>query len=116
MASVSQLGYLGLTVSDLGEWELFATELLGLEVVDNTPQGFFMRMDEYHHRFIVEQGGADDLAFIGWEVADERALQELDSQLKSAGVDTTAGSAEEARTRGVLEVLKFNDPSGIRSE
>src|SRR5215472_16598663 len=102
MASVSQLGYLGLNVSDLNEWERFATELLGLEVVDKTPQGFFMRMDEYHHRFIVQQGSEDDVAFIGWEVADQRALQELDSQLKNDGVESVLGSAEEARPRGVL--------------
>ena len=30
MTSVSQLGYLGLNVSNLAEWERFATELLGL--------------------------------------------------------------------------------------
>lgn len=51
MASVSQLGYLGLNVSNLEEWAQFATELLGLEIVDKTSQGFYMRMDEYHHRF-----------------------------------------------------------------
>jgi biphenyl-2,3-diol 1,2-dioxygenase len=116
MASVSQLGYLGLNVNDLGEWERFATELLGLEVVDKTPQGFFMRMDEYHHRFIVQQGEGDDVAFIGWEVADQTALQELNSQLNSSGIETTAGSADEARARGVLELLRFKDPSGIPSE
>jgi 2,3-dihydroxybiphenyl 1,2-dioxygenase len=116
MASVSQLGYLGLNVSDLGEWERFATELLGLEVVDRTSQGFFMRMDEYHHRFIVQHGNKDDVAFIGWEVADQHALQELDAQLKNDGVETTLGSAEEAKMRGVLEFLKFKDPSGIPTE
>jgi len=116
MASVSQLGYLGLNVSDVGEWERFASELLGLQVVGSTPQGFFMRMDEYHHRFIVRQGGEDDVAFIGWEVADQRALRELADQLKNDGIEAAAGSAEEAKTRGVLEFIKFNDPSGIPSE
>lgn len=116
MASVSQLGYLGLNVSDLAGWERFATELLGLQVIDNTARGFFMRMDEYHHRFIVQQGSADDVAFIGWEVADQTALEELNAQLKNDGVETTPGSAEEARMRGVLEFVKFKDPSGIPSE
>ena len=116
MASVSQLGYLGLNVSDIGEWERFATELLGLEIADKTSQGFFMRMDEYHHRFIVQQGSEDDVAFIGWEVADERALHDLATQLKNDGVEATRGSAEEAKTRGVLEFVKFKDPSGIPTE
>jgi 2,3-dihydroxybiphenyl 1,2-dioxygenase len=116
MASVSQLGYLGLNVSDLSDWERFATELLGLEIADKTSQGFFMRMDEYHHRFIVQRGNDDDVAFIGWEVADERALQDLDTQLQHDGVETTRSSAEEAKARGVLEFLKFKDPSGISTE
>jgi 2,3-dihydroxybiphenyl 1,2-dioxygenase len=116
MASVSQLGYLGLNVSDLGEWERFATELLGLEVVDRKADGFFLRMDEYHHRFIVQQGSEDDVAFIGWEVADQRALRELETRLSKDGVETVRGSAEEARTRRVLELLKFKDPSGIPTE
>jgi len=116
MASVSQLGYLGLNVNDAEEWERFAIELLGLEVVDKTAQGFFMRMDEYHHRFIVQPGREDDIAFVGWEVADERALQELDSQLKSNGVETREGSPEESKTRGVLGLVKFTDPSGIPTE
>jgi len=116
MARVSQLGYLGLGVSDLGEWERFATELLGLQVVDKKADGFFMRMDEYHHRFIVQQRSEDDVAFIGWEVADQRALQELETLLKDDGVETAAGSAEEAKIRGVLGFLKFKDPSGIPTE
>jgi 2,3-dihydroxybiphenyl 1,2-dioxygenase len=116
MASVSQLGYLGLNVTNLGEWEQFATELLGLEVVDKAAQGFFMRMDEYHHRFILQRGSEDDVAFIGWEVADERALRDLAAQLRNDGVDITPGSAEEAKIRGVLELLKFKDPSGIPTE
>ena len=116
MASVSQLGYLGLNVNDAEEWERFAIELLGLEVVDKTAQGFFMRMDEYHHRFIVQAGREDDIAFVGWEVADERALQDLDSQLKSNGVETREGSPEESKTRGVLGLVKFTDPSGIPTE
>jgi 2,3-dihydroxybiphenyl 1,2-dioxygenase len=116
MTSVSQLGYLGLNVSNLAEWVRFAIELLGLEVIDKTEQHFFMRMDEYHHRFIVQEGYEDDVAYIGWEVADERSLQELERQLKNAGVETVRGSAEEAKMRGVLDFLKFADPSGISSE
>jgi 2,3-dihydroxybiphenyl 1,2-dioxygenase len=116
MASVSQLGYLGLNVKNPGEWERFATELLGLEVVDRTSDGFFLRMDEYHHRFVVQSGGDDDVAFIGWEVADQHALRELTAQLNQNGIETVAGSPEEARSRGVLEFLKFKDPSGIPTE
>lgn len=117
MASVTQLGYLGLNVSNLAEWERYATEVLGLQVVDKAADGsFFMRMDENHHRFVVRHGDADDVAFIGWEVADQSALRELADQLKADGVAVAAGTAADAQARGVIELIKFNDPSGIASE
>ena len=39
MASVAQLGYLGLDVTSLANWESFATEVLGLQVAANNPDG-----------------------------------------------------------------------------
>ena len=78
MTSVSQLGYLGLSVSDMAAWEQFATSVLGLAVSEQADDGsLYLRMDEYHHRFLVHPAGNDDLAYIGWEVADEHALHAL---------------------------------------
>ena len=78
MASVTQLGYLGIGVSDLARWEHFATDVLGLEANGSGADGsMFLRMDEYHHRFILQPNGADDLAFTGWEVRDQAALIEI---------------------------------------
>src|SRR5277367_5801530 len=117
MASVTQLGYLGLSVSNLGAWEIFATEVLGLQIAGKTADGsLLLRMDEYHHRFIVSEDGADDLAFAGWEVPDEPALINLASQIKEAGVEVQLGSLEEANLRGVAELIKFTDPSGTPME
>jgi biphenyl-2,3-diol 1,2-dioxygenase len=117
MASVTQLGYLGLTVSNLGEWEQFATELLGLQVAGKAPDGsLYLRMDEYHHRFILQNGDADDVAFVGWEVADQQALHEMAAKLKGDGIEAIAGTAAEAQIRGVAELLRFKDPSGIPTE
>ena len=54
MVSVSQLGYLGLSVRDSNQWERFAAQVLGLQPNGRDPDGsLFLRMDEYHHRFIV---------------------------------------------------------------
>jgi biphenyl-2,3-diol 1,2-dioxygenase len=117
MASVTQLGYLGLTVSKLDEWEKFATGVLGLQLAGKTADGaLLLRMDEYHHRFIVSAGADDDLAFAGWEVPDQPALAALASQIKAAGTEVQAGSVEEADRRGVAELIKFADPSGTPME
>jgi biphenyl-2,3-diol 1,2-dioxygenase len=117
MASVTQLGYLGLSVRDPDQWEQFAAQVLGLQPNGRDPDGsLFLRMDEYHHRFIVHPTGKDDLEYIGWEVATEEALATLADQLRQAGVAVTAGTAEEAEARRVAGLIKFTDPSGIPSE
>jgi biphenyl-2,3-diol 1,2-dioxygenase len=117
MASVTQLGYLGLNVSDLSVWGRFAAEVLGLLPAGSAPDGsLYLRMDEHHHRFVLQQDAADDLAFIGWETIDQPALRELAAQLKSEGVEVAAGSPQLARARGVVELIQFRDPSGIPTE
>ncbi len=117
MVSVSQLGYLGLSVRDLKQWELFAAQVLGLQPNGRDPDGsLFLRMDEYHHRFIVHATGNDDLAYIGWEVATEESLAAMAEQLRRAGIAVTAGTAEEAEARRIAGMIKFADPSGIPSE
>jgi catechol-2,3-dioxygenase len=117
MVSVSQLGYLGLSVRDSNQWERFAAQVLGLQPNGRDPDGsLFLRMDEYHHRFIVHPTGNDDLAYIGWEVATEESLEAMAEQLRHAGIAVTAGTAEEAEGRRVAGMIKFADPSGIPSE
>jgi biphenyl-2,3-diol 1,2-dioxygenase len=117
MASVTQLGYLGLSVRDLNQWEQFAAQVLGLQPNGRDPDGsLFLRMDEYHHRFILHPTGKDDLAYVGWEVATEQALDAMAEQLRQAGTSVTVGTAEEAAARCVAKVIKFSDPSGIASE
>jgi len=117
MASVSQLGYLGLSVRDLNQWEQFAAQVLGLQPNGHDPDGaLFLRMDDYHHRVIVHPTGNDDLAYIGWEVATEEGLEAMAAQLERAGVSVIAGTAEEAEARRVAGMIKFTDPSGMASE
>ena len=117
MISVSQLGYLGLSVRDSKQWEMFAAQVLGLQPNGRDPDGsLFLRMDEYHHRFIVHPTGNDDLAYIGWEVATEESLEAMAEQLRQAGIAVTAGTAEEAKARRIAGMVKFTDPSGIPSE
>ena len=54
MASVSQLGYIGIGVSDVKAWHDLATYVLGMQVIRGDERSTsYLRMDEYHHR--VEQ-------------------------------------------------------------
>jgi biphenyl-2,3-diol 1,2-dioxygenase len=117
LASVTQLGYLGAGVSDVAAWERFATEILGMQVSEHGNDGtLFLRMDEQHYRIALHPGGDDDLAYLGWRVADDQALAEITAQLQAAGVAVVPGNAEEAAARRVKALVKFRDPSGIATE
>lgn len=75
---VTQLGTLGLEISDLARWEELATAILGLECGDRDPDGtVFLRVDEHHHRFALRQGPRGDLAYAGWLAPDEAALRAI---------------------------------------
>jgi 2,3-dihydroxybiphenyl 1,2-dioxygenase len=117
MERITQLGYLGLSVSDIHAWEQFATQTLGLQVAQRETDGtLLLRMDEYHHRFLIHPTGKDDAAYFGWEVADEHALKGIAEQLKAAGVEVRKGTLAEAAARRVVDLICFKDPSGIPSE
>ncbi len=117
MVSVNQLGYLGLSVSDIDAWETFATEVLGLQVSGKGSDGtLYLRMDEYRHRFLVHPTGKDDLDYVGWQVTNEQELVEMADRLKKAGISVAEGDREEAKSRKVEGLIKFQDPNGVASE
>jgi biphenyl-2,3-diol 1,2-dioxygenase len=117
VSRVTQLGYLGIEVSDVPGWGRFATNVLGLASSGIDPDGtLFLRMDENHHRFALYRGGRDDLAYAGWETQDEASLRAIAERLESQGVRVTWGSAAEARQRRVMGLIKLQDPSGVATE
>jgi 2,3-dihydroxybiphenyl 1,2-dioxygenase len=117
MASVSQLGYLGIGTSNAKAWQDLATTILGLQVVpgDDTSTSY-LRMDEYHHRLELRSTGSDDLEFVGWEVPDPATLQRVAQQLEDGGVRVTPGTRDEADNRRVIDLVKCVDPDGIPTE
>jgi 2,3-dihydroxybiphenyl 1,2-dioxygenase len=111
--AVTELGYMGLSVSDLEAWRTFARETLALEVVDEGEKDrLYLRMDYWHHRFVLHGGGNDDLAYLGFRVAGPEEFVETQKQLADAGIEYRVGSLAEAEERRVLEVLKLADPDG----
>lgn len=113
MNGVAQLGYLGFEVKDLSAWEQFSTNILGLDIVNKAADGSFgLRMDSHEQRFFITQGDADDLSVVGWQVADEAALNALVKRLQDQGTQVTTGTAQEAEARMVQALAKFDDPAG----
>lgn len=116
MPLIDQLGYLAFEVSDLAAWEAFATGVLGLAVARRWDGGLALRMDGHAARFFVHHGPADDLAAIGWQVADEATLEAVAARLRGAGHDVREGTAAEAALRGVVRLVVTRDPAGNAQE
>jgi 2,3-dihydroxybiphenyl 1,2-dioxygenase len=113
MVQVTELGYIGLDISDAAAWKDYASACLALEVLDEgEADRFYLRMDNWHHRFVLHVGKGDDLAYLGWRVADAEALDEMYAVLTREGINVRRASPEEAKERFVLGLLKMTDPSG----
>lgn len=110
---VTELGYMRLGVSNLAEWKSYATEILGLELVDEgEPKRCYLRMDNWHHRFILEEDGSDDLNALGLRVAGPEEFAAMHRRLEAAGVAHEIGSPELCADRRVLEMMSLEDPNG----
>jgi 2,3-dihydroxybiphenyl 1,2-dioxygenase len=113
MAQVTELGYVGLGVRDLDAWKDFAANIVGLEVSDEGERDrCYLRMDYWHHRFVLQRDQSDDLLYLGFRVAGAQEFHEMQAQLESAGIKYRVGSTQDAAERRVLEVMKLEDPDG----
>jgi 2,3-dihydroxyethylbenzene 1,2-dioxygenase len=111
--AVTELGYIGLGVSDLEAWKAFARDILAFEVVDEGEgDRCYLRMDAWHHRLVLHHDPSDDLAYLGFRVAGPDELLEMQKQLADAGIEFRVASLAEAEERRVLELLKLADPDG----
>ena len=118
MSKVQRLCYAGFEASDLEAWAEFAATVLAMEVHrDDEGKALSLRMDEQQRRLFVTEGAADDIAFIGWQVQHQAALDAIAGRLRDEGLAVTEGTAQECRQRRVQRLAWFIDPhSGIRME
>jgi len=110
--TIQGLGYIGFSVKDPGAFGAFAEDVLGLTSAG--PSRY--RLDEQAWRLGVEAGEADDLAFVGLEVAGPDALAEIAARLTAAGVDVAEPDPELAIDRAVEDLIVCHDPDGLAVE
>ena len=95
MSAITELGYMAIGVSNLNRWKEFATEILGLELVDEgEPKRCYLRMDFWHHRLIVEENGSDDLTCLGLRVAGPEEFAGMRKVLSDAGEEEAAAAVK----------------------
>jgi 3,4-dihydroxy-9,10-secoandrosta-1,3,5(10)-triene-9,17-dione 4,5-dioxygenase len=110
---ISSLGYLRISATDPGAWREFGTKVLGMtEGRGPDPSAVYLRMDDFPARLVIVPGESDRLLASGWEVTDERTLDEVAHILSAADVPVRAGDAAELADRRVGQLLHVDDPSG----
>lgn len=117
MGQVTELGYIGFEVTDLGAWQDFAVGLLGLGPAERRDaHELGLRMDERAHRIVLVQGAADDLAFLGFDCGTRASLDELVAALRARGCEVAGNDPALAARRAVEQVAVTRDPVGNRVE
>jgi 2,3-dihydroxy-p-cumate/2,3-dihydroxybenzoate 3,4-dioxygenase len=111
MISLHDIRYIRLGTANLDDAVLFATRILGLELVRRDPSGAYLRADSSDHTLVYSEGNPREHA-LAFEL---RTLAELDSaagELERAGRAVRAGSRLECEQRSVQGFISFKDPSG----
>jgi len=114
--TIGSLGYLGLKVKDPAAWSTFATGVLGLMPAESAPDAHRFRLDDQAWRIAVEPGEADDLAYVGFEVAGPAELEILRRRLVEAGLAVGNADPGLVAERQVLGMLTCRDPDGLEVE
>lgn len=113
---IVSLGYIGIRSDKLAEWADFSVRQLGMALVDRGGKHQCFRMDDHKQRFVVSDEAGDTLAFLGWEVSDNKALNNLASHLEACGTSVTLATAALCDRRCVGAMVYFDDPAGNRVE
>src|SRR5262245_8737479 len=107
---LQSLGYVGIKARDVGDWADFGTKFLGMQVVDRSRSTLTLRMDDRRQRVVVHADGGEGAAFLGWDVADGRALDGLAARLEKSGVPVQLMPRSIADERHVQDLVRFTDP------
>lgn len=109
MITLQDLAYVRIGTADLDTQVAFATEIVGLELVEHTAEVASFRADDRRHcvQFVPGEPRALSSAFT---MADQTALDAAADQLRTAGIDVHVGNSEECAQRHVRSFIAFTDP------
>ena len=111
-----QLGYFGLEVSSIDEWEAFGTQVVGLPATRDADGTLSLRLDNYARRFVITEGPLNSMSFAGFELPDPDAFTAYRRRLEGHGVTLHDSTPQERTMRKVENFVWFVEPNGLRFE
>ena len=117
MINELEIGYIGIEVADPAASTDFFGQVIGLVAGQPTDRGALTwTNDDAVHRVLIEQGPANDAAYVGFVAAGDDAFASIGARLADAGFDLTPGTDEETATRRVDRLGHVGSPWGTRIE
>lgn len=126
---IRSLGYIGLNSTSMDAWREWGQSIIGLGLKDPTPSvsalssatpkvdgALYFRMDDRRQRIVIYPSTHDELAYLGWELADRIAFRRALEKLDRLGYPYEVASDELALERGVQGMAALYDPAGYRHE
>ena len=110
--SICGLGYVAVNVTDMEAWLDIMTNVFGTQLLPrDNGSAVDIRLDDWHHRMTLYQSKTDGIAAVGWELADEHALEDMAQSLRNYGVELTPGDEKLLAERKVTALYQFKDPA-----
>jgi 3,4-dihydroxy-9,10-secoandrosta-1,3,5(10)-triene-9,17-dione 4,5-dioxygenase len=111
--SITALGYVVVSATDLSKWRAFACDVLGMMPGPARADGALaLRLDDRPFRILVEKAGEDRFGCIGLECASGAIWEELLAKVAATGTAVTHCDAATAKARCVGALARFADPAG----
>ena len=93
MIDIRGLSYFVAQVGNLGDWQCYAEDVLGMPTSPAPGGALYVKMDERPFRMLVVEGDSPRYLASGWELAGEKAFRNALAHLEAKGVEWQAGSA-----------------------
>ena len=110
-ADLHDIRYVRIGCEDLDTSIAFATDILGLELMERDANSAYLRGDDRDHNICYTRGRESGQA-TGWEVASMEALDAAAAALEAEGVRIRTGSSAERDQRRVRGLVMITDPTG----
>jgi 3,4-dihydroxy-9,10-secoandrosta-1,3,5(10)-triene-9,17-dione 4,5-dioxygenase len=116
MIDIRGLSYFVAQIENLGQWQRYAEQVLGMQVQAAPGGGLYVKMDERPYRMLVVEGDSPRYLASGWELPCEQAFEQALQHLERCGVAWQVGSAQAIEQRGLQALVTVSDPSGNQHE